>query len=161
VKGLKDCLYCISLNPVKQKRGQERDPFGVVKAGSSGGHIADVMADMTEAEYKAALNKVAGLKKLAETSNTSEADLNVFMELVLHGLAAFDVLSRERVQTGLFFKDHLAGEMDDDDDDDDMRDLLNRIFELSSGSLTGSKTALFFTFFSYVGPAMRLQKRKN
>jgi hypothetical protein len=46
------------------------------------------------------------------------------MELVLHGLAAFDVLSRERVQTGLFFKDYLAGEMDDDDDDD-MRDLLN------------------------------------
>lgn len=124
-EGIKRLFVLYFPNPVKQKRGQERDPFGVVKAWFAGGNIADVMADMTSAEYKAALNKVAGLKKLAEASNSTEADLEVFMELVLHGLAAFDVLSRERVQTGLFFKDHLAGEMDDDDDDDDMRDLLN------------------------------------
>ncbi len=123
-EGIKRLFVLYFPNPVKQKRGQERDPYGVVKAWFAGGNIADVMANMTEAEYMAALNKVAGLKKLAETSNTTEADLNVFMELVLHGLAAFDVLSRERVQTGLFFKDYLAGEMDDDDDDD-MRDLLN------------------------------------
>jgi magnesium chelatase subunit I len=123
-EGIKRLFVLYFPNPVKQKRGQERDPFGVVKAWFAGGNIADIMADMTGAEYMAALNKVAGLKKLAEASNSNEADLNVFMELVLHGLAAFDVLSRERVQTGLFFKDYLAGEMDDDDDDD-MRDLLN------------------------------------
>ena len=54
-------------------------------------------------------------------------ETQTMMELVLHGLSEFDVLSKSFVQTRWVFKDHLTGALGDDDDDDanDLRDLLN------------------------------------
>lgn len=113
-------------NPTKQKRGQERDPFGVVKAWFAAGNVADLFTDMPQANFRDALEQVAGLKKAAEAAGVAKEELLLFMELILNGLAAFDQLSKDVIQTRVVFKDHLTGNMNrDEDDEDDVRGLFN------------------------------------
>jgi magnesium chelatase subunit I len=112
-------------HPTKLKKGQERDPYGVVKAWFSAGNIVDLMTDEPAKKFEKELEQVAGLKKLVEESGKKGAELPVFMELVLHGLAEFDVLSKSFVQTKWVFKDHLTGAMGGDEDDADLRGLFN------------------------------------
>lgn len=113
-------------NPAKLKRGQERDPYGVVKAWFSSGNTADLLTDLPGKGFFQELDQVAGLKKVAETAKADEFEMYTFMELALHGLAEFEVLSKEFIQTKWVFKDFLTGNLKDDEDDDrDMRDLFN------------------------------------
>jgi len=110
-----------------RKKGQERDPFGVVKAWFSGGNVVDLMTDAPSKKFYAELEAVAGLRKVTETSAVDELEYFTFMELALHGLSAFEQLSRDFIQTKVVFKDPLAGQLGKStaDDDDDMRGLFN------------------------------------
>ncbi|RMF30488.1 MAG: magnesium chelatase [Bacteroidetes bacterium] len=102
-------------NPEKLKRGEERDPYGTIRAWFSGGNRVDLLTDASDEQYRRELNKVAGLKKLVQANVTSHADdLPVFMELVLHGLAEFNVIGKELVNSALTFGDLLADMLDDD-----------------------------------------------
>jgi magnesium chelatase subunit I len=112
-------------NPNKLKKGQERDPYGVLKAWFSAGNVVDLMTELDAKKFTQELEKVAGLKKIVEDSKTPAAELQTYMELVLHGLSEFDVLSKSFVQTRWVFKDHLAGALDSDEDDTDLRGLFN------------------------------------
>jgi len=113
-------------DPTKLKRGQERDPFGVIKAWFSAGNSVDLFTELATKKFQKELEDVAGLKKLVEATKIETNELYTFMELALHGLAEFDLLSKEFIQTRWVFKDHLAGEMGKgDDDDDDVRGLFN------------------------------------
>lgn len=112
-------------NPGKLKKGQERDPYGVIKAWFSAGNVTDLLTDLPAKKYVAELDQVAGLRKLAEMAKPEETDLPAFMELALHGLAEFEVLNKEVVQNRWTFRDFLTGNLRDDDEDVDMRDLFN------------------------------------
>lgn len=112
-------------NPNKLKKGQERDPYGVLRAWFSAGNVVDLMTELDAKQFSKELETVAGLKKIAEESKTPAAELQTYMELVLHGLSEFDVLSKSFVQTRWVFKDHLTGAMDGEEDDTDLRGLFN------------------------------------
>ncbi len=112
-------------NPNKLKKGQERDPYGVLKAWFSAGNVVDLLTELDAKQFSKELEAVAGLKKIVEDSKTPAATLQTYMELVLHGLSEFDVLSKSFVQTRWVFKDHLAGALDSDEDDTDLRGLFN------------------------------------
>ena len=112
-------------NPNKLKKGQERDPYGVLKAWFSAGNVVDLMTELEAKKFTQIIEGVAGLKKIAEDSKTPDAELQTYMELALHGLSEFDVLSKTFVQTRWLFKDHLAGALDPDEDDTDLRGLFN------------------------------------
>ncbi|MFN4257567.1 MAG: magnesium chelatase, partial [Saprospiraceae bacterium] len=113
-------------NPNKLKKGQDRDPYGVLRAWFSAGHIVDLMTEMNDKGFAQALESVAGLAKIVEEAKVPTAERLVYMELVLHGLAEFDVLSKSFVQTHWVFKDHLTGALGNDEDDDtDLRGLFN------------------------------------
>jgi len=112
-------------NPNKLKKGQERDPYGVLKAWFSAGNVVDLMTELEAKKFTQELETVAGLKKLAQESKTPDAEIQTYMELILHGLSEFDVLSKSFVQTRWVFKDHLAGALDPDEDDTDLRGLFN------------------------------------
>lgn len=113
-------------NPGKLKRGQERDPYGVVKAWFAAGNVVDLLTDLDAKKFFGELDQVAGLKKIGESAGADETELYTFMELALHGLAEFEVLSKEYIQTKWVFKDFLTGNLKDDEDDErDMRDLFN------------------------------------
>ncbi len=112
-------------DPSKLKRGQERDPYGVLKAWFSAGNTVDLFTDLPAKKFFQELEQVAGLKKIAEAAKVDEFEIYTFMELALHGLAEFEVLSKEFIQTKWVFKDFLTGNLKDEDDDRDMRDLFN------------------------------------
>ncbi len=113
-------------NPSKLKKGQERDPYGVIKAWFGGGNAVDLFTDLTDKKYALELEQVAGLRKLIEAAKVDPADSLTFMELLLHGLSEFEVLNKEFISNRWTFKDFLAGNLKDDDDEEvDMRDLFN------------------------------------
>ncbi|MCA0238296.1 MAG: magnesium chelatase [Bacteroidetes bacterium] len=111
-------------HPAKLKRGQERDPYGTLKAWFSAGNSVDLLTDADAKKFHEELLSVAGLKKVAEASLTLDGELETFMELCLHGLAEFEVLNKEFLVSRWVFKDYLSGNLKDEDEDD-MRDLFN------------------------------------
>lgn len=112
-------------NPAKLKKGRENDPFGTVKAWFAGFNAVDLLLDLSDKKYEAALEKVAGLKKIVETLDISPEDTTIFMELALHGLSEMEALNRDYVHTKVVFKDFLASNLRnlDEDDDSDMPNL--------------------------------------
>ncbi|MBX2892988.1 MAG: magnesium chelatase [Saprospiraceae bacterium] len=113
-------------NPTKLKRGQERDPYGVVKAWFSAGNTVDLFTDLSDKKFRQELDQVAGLKKVAESAGVDASEIYTFMELALHGLAEFEVLSKEFIQTKWVFKDFLTGNLKDEDEEGgDLRGLFN------------------------------------
>ncbi len=120
-------------NPDKLKKGRESDPYGVIRSWFAGGNYIDLANDAGDQAYKLALNKVAGLKKLvlSQVEDPGEEQLYILMELVLHGLAEFEIVNKDMLENSLTFRDVLAdmlrnemmeeeeGEEEEDDDDED------------------------------------------
>ena len=106
-------------NPDKLKKGQQRDPYGTIRAWFQGGNTMDLLNDSGDVDFHKALDRIAGLRKLVEsTLDVKGDDAYVYMELVLHGLAEYSVLSKEILESSFSFRDLLAGMLDDDLFDD-------------------------------------------
>jgi len=106
-------------NPDKLKKGEERDPYGTIRAWFSGGNEVELLNDSSEEDYRKALDEVAGLRKLVESQLKLKGDdAYLFMELALHGLAEFNVVNKEVVESTFSFRDILANMLDDDLFDD-------------------------------------------
>lgn len=107
-------------NPEKLKKGQEKDPYGTIKAWFAGGNTLDLLNDSADEDFFKALDSVAGLRKLVENSlNITGKEAYVYMELVLHAMAEFNILNKEILESSLTFRDLLANMLNDDMFDDD------------------------------------------
>ncbi|NRB62734.1 MAG: sigma 54-interacting transcriptional regulator [Saprospiraceae bacterium] len=103
-------------DPDALRRGQEKDPYGTVRAWFSGGNTVDLLNDASDADYQAALDKVSGLRKLAKEFTEVEGDeLYLYMELILHGLSESNVINKDTLESSLTFRDILASMLDEDD----------------------------------------------
>ena len=94
------------------------DPYGVIRAFFSGGHVVELLTDGSNADYRNALDKVAGLRKFVDShidASLSEAETYLYMELVLQGLAEMEVLNKEALHNRLNFRDILADMFGNDD----------------------------------------------
>lgn len=105
-------------NPEKLKRGREKDRYGTIRAWFSGGNGVDLLNDDTDKNYKKALDKVAGLRKIVEDEDVNSEDVYTYMELVLHGLAEFNVINKDYMKSKFAFHDYLANMLGDLDDDE-------------------------------------------
>ena len=103
-------------NPDALQRGQERDPYGTIRAWFSGGNTLDLLNDASDKDYRKALDNVAGLRKLAENYDLPKGEIYTYMELILHGLSEFNILNRDIVENQLSFRDLLADMLDNEDD---------------------------------------------
>ena len=78
---------------------------------------------MSDKDYQAALDGVAGLRKFVEANleQVQGDEQYLYMELVLHGLAEFQVISKDMLEAKLSFRDTLADMLGSDDlfDEDD------------------------------------------
>ena len=103
-------------NPEKLTKARERDPYGTIRAWFSGGNTIDLLNDDSDKAYKASLDEVAGLRKLVEAININltKTDIYTYMELVLHGLASFNIINKDVLASKLSFRDLLANMLDDD-----------------------------------------------
>ncbi len=110
-------------NPEKLRKGRERDPYGTIRAWFSAGNTVELLNDSNDKDYKKKLEEVAGLKKMVESHLDLKGDeLYTYMELVLHGLAEFEVVNKDLVDSSFKFRDLLANMLDDDDMFGDMDD---------------------------------------
>ena len=88
----------------------ERDPYGTIRAWFTGGNVIDLLNDSSDKAYRKALDGVSGLRKLVE-SRVKEGkgdETYLYMELVLQGLAEFNVISKDILSSSLSFRDVLA-----------------------------------------------------
>ncbi len=106
-------------NPDKLKKGQEKDPYGTIRAWFSGGNTIELLNDSSDKVFHKALDNVAGLRKLVESTLKISGDESyLYMELALHGLAAFNVINKGILEASFTFRDLLADMLNDDFDDD-------------------------------------------
>ncbi len=94
------------------------DPYGIIRAYFSGGHVVELLTDGSNASYKKALDQVAGLRKFVESTveeKLSPEATYLYMELVLQGLAEMEVLNKEALHNSLNFRDILADMFGSDD----------------------------------------------
>ncbi|MFK7770910.1 MAG: magnesium chelatase [Saprospiraceae bacterium] len=115
---IKDEFMVTFPNPEKLKKGQMTDPYGTIRAWFSGGNEVDFLNDMGEKEFKKEIEKVAGLKKFVEQFGLPKEDIHTYMELVLHGLASFNIISKDYLESRMSFADPLASMFDDEEEDD-------------------------------------------
>ncbi len=103
-------------HPEKLKKN-DRDPYGVIKAWFAGEHQLKMSVDATDPEYHQALSQVSGLERLiAKGAELPDSEKPIYKELVLHGLASFNIINKELHQTRIEFSD-LLGDLDKELDD--------------------------------------------
>ncbi len=113
---------------------EEDNPYKAITRWFDGGNHIDMFVDMKDAEKIQTLYKVDGLyglvKKLFPHANEKENAL--LMEFVLHGLAAYSLISKKVIEGRIEFKDLIGSMMnlgkmnfgegeDDDMNEDDFR----------------------------------------
>ncbi len=121
-KAVKETFLDHFPNPDKLRKGRDRDtdPYGVIRAWFAGSNTIELLIDAPEKEYRKALDKVAGLRKFVEQNlNLHGDEAYPYMELLLHGLAEFNVVSKDILEAGLSFRDVLAGMLNDTNFDDE------------------------------------------
>lgn len=119
-KAVKEMFLDHFPNPDKLKKGRDTDPYGVIRAWFAGGNAAQLLIDTSEKDYRAALDSVAGLRKLVDkTLGLSGDEAYPYMELALHGLSEFNVVNKEILEAGLSFRDLLAGMLNETDFDEE------------------------------------------
>lgn len=112
-------------DPDKAKKTKQVSPYKMITDWFGDGNTLDVLNDATASDYKKALQKVPGLTELVKKQYPDAVgDEQLFLkEFVLHGLAEHSQISKNKLGTGLQFKDILSGmfsmptfgEEDDDD----------------------------------------------
>ena len=104
-------------NPDQLKKGEQKDPYGTIRAWFAGGNTVDLLNDAPEKEYKKTLDKVAGLRKLVESNKEIPKEATYsYMEMVLHGLCEFNVIGKDFIESKMVFSDILAKMWDEDDE---------------------------------------------
>jgi len=98
-----------------KRSAEEKEPENPYKAITrwfdAGNHL-DLMLDMKDEDRIAALYQVTGLYAVAKKHypQANEKETALLMELVLHGLAAYSMLSKKMIGARIEFKD-LMGSM--------------------------------------------------
>ena len=105
-------------HPEKLKKGVDRDPYGTIKAYFSGGNVIEILNDASDKDYRLTLEKIAGLQKFVRNYDIPKDHELLFMELVLHGLAEFNIINKDYLESTFTFKDMLADMLGNDSFDD-------------------------------------------
>ena len=109
-QAIKAAFLDIFPNPNKLKNGREDDPFGVIAAWFAGDNELTLLNDAPNVDYESALNAVAGLDKfVSKYANVPANEKLLYMELVLHAMAEFEMISKDLVESVFSFKDPLGG----------------------------------------------------
>ncbi|WP_114781439.1 sigma 54-interacting transcriptional regulator [Botryobacter ruber] len=99
-------------DPDKAKKAKNTpSPYKKIVGWFSDGNTLDILNDASDADYKTALQNVPGLAELVEKQQpkADEKEKLFLMEFALHGLAEHSQLSKNKLTTGLQFKDLLSG----------------------------------------------------
>ena len=129
-KAIKTLMVRFFPDPEKIKRSKTENPYADIVNWFGSGNTMNVLDDLSEDEYRQALNTVPGLKNVIKKFHPrlAEAQQYLLMEFLLHGLSEFSQISKSFLDNGFEFKDMLGSlfnasfdEEDDEDYDDERR----------------------------------------
>lgn len=117
-------------DPDKFRKQKEKNPYKKITEWFGEGNTLDLLHDMKQTEFEAALKAIPGLKELVDEFHKGQdtATKLFLMEFALHGMAEYSLLSKGFLTQGHQFKDILGGmfslpkpgdEEDEDDFDED------------------------------------------
>ncbi len=116
-------------DPDKFRKQKEKSPYRKITNWFGEGNTVDILHDLNNADYEAALKKVPGLADLVnEFHKGKDSAVRFFlMEFALHGLSEYSLLSKHSLTAGLQFKDLLSSmftlpKPGGDDDEADLED---------------------------------------
>lgn len=111
-------------NPDKLKKSNKVDPYESIKKWFSEGNTVDLFNDGSDKDFEKAIDKVNGLKELIwNRPELNTEDVYAYAELMLHGLAEFNVVNKEILENQLTFRDLLSDMLNNLDDDDEDFDI--------------------------------------
>jgi magnesium chelatase subunit I len=114
---------------VKKKKAQqeEKNIYNEVQKYFEQGNVLDLLTDISDASYQSSLDDITGLRDLVLTkvNGVKKAELNTWMEFVLHGMAAYSLLSKFQLEEGNKFSDITSAMFNygEEDVDDDLKEL--------------------------------------
>lgn len=99
-------------NTGKESTKELENPYKSITRWFDAGHSAEVLFNLTDKQKLIELYKVDGLHALVKKyfSTSNEMETGLLMEFVLHGLAAYSLISKKIVDNKIEFKD-LIGSM--------------------------------------------------
>lgn len=86
---------------------EEKDPYGAIKLFFSDGNTIELLNDDNDSTFQKALSSVPTLEKIVTLKGIPAASKFAYMELLIQGLAAFDMIQKTIVDTKLTFRDHI------------------------------------------------------
>lgn len=120
-------------NPTKAKKARknqevENNIYKAIQQYFENGNVVDLLTDTSDKEYKNELDKVLGLKETIihhSPLNNQHSEVYIWMEFLLHGMAAYSLLSKFQLEEGNKFSDITSAMFSygNDDVDDDLKDL--------------------------------------
>ncbi len=113
---IKDLFLDYFPDPEKLERGVQKDPYGTIRTYFSAGNIVELENNASDKDYKKVLTKIPGLEKIIDNLGLDKNDKLLYMELALHGLSEFNIISKDFLGASFSFKDLLANMFDDEDD---------------------------------------------
>jgi len=121
-KAIKTLMLQFFPDPEKVKKSKAPNPYAEVINWFGDSNTILLNDDLPLAEYKKALNTVAGLKDLAKKFHPklSENQQLLLMEFVLHGLAEFSQLNKGFLDNGFAFSDMFNSLFNLEPDEDDL-----------------------------------------
>ncbi|HKK88688.1 MAG TPA: hypothetical protein VJ917_07540, partial [Saprospiraceae bacterium] len=91
----------------------ERDVYDVFKLWFSDGNQVSLNLNASDKEYEKELNKVPGLRNMAEKEAQEDAEIPFLMELLLFGMSFFEIIELAQESTSFTAYDPLSGALND------------------------------------------------
>lgn len=110
---IKDLFLDHFEHPDLAQRKEQDDMYKEVRKWFSEGNELDLLNDSNDSQYESLLNTVPGLTDILDKSGVDQENKYLFMELILHGLTEFEVLSKQFLVRSMQFKDPLASMFND------------------------------------------------
>lgn len=89
----------------KSAEGQQKNLYADIINWFGQGNTLQLNDTLSDKEFSEALHSVPGLKELVKKNNTQNSNELLLMELVLHGLSEYSLLSKHYASNGIAFKD--------------------------------------------------------
>jgi magnesium chelatase subunit I len=109
-------------NPERLNKEKKEDVYAHILQWFSQGEFVDLFNDYTNEAYRKELERIPRLLDMVHKyAAPNDIEATVFMELIIFGLAEFNIIQRDILDEQIQFRDFLADMLDtlDDDEEDD------------------------------------------
>lgn len=94
-------------DPERAKKSKQKNPYAEVLNWFAEGRELDLLTDASQHDYEKQLAQVSGLNELIKSylKNVPTAEIPLYKEFILHGLAEFSQLSKRKLESQIKFSD--------------------------------------------------------